>query len=347
MGEWDAIQLRDANGGGSAVFNPPDFAIMLSKDAQIAYTPIAAAADTRVPGTQTPTDNTRPVQPTDNRPPQATLTDAQLQAAVHNGQLELKYGDPNLDQYLARAQYQTIDIQVPQGVTVKHWVDQNGNFFWFQGGNDNGARHYYPGTAKAMTVNGQTLDLEAQRLKVDEAYAQQAGGFQSFGASTNAVNYFSRMSQLSSQALQTLDNSLSNSVKTSSNPYFKIYLADVYTAEAMQPIVQQVLHGGSASFNNPQTLQKLDQAIALTQQAITDSRSGLGKTNQNPPGNVLMPLDPYEIYSNPNNPQFYYGFWGGSLQQAQSREVALTTIRNLISSNALPKIELPPALPPG
>jgi hypothetical protein len=66
----------------------------------------------------------------------------------------------------------------------------------------------------------------------------------------------------------------------------------------------------------------------------------------NPPGNVVMPLDPYEIYSNPRNSGYYYGFWGGSLDQARHREVGLTMLRNLISSGALPKIELPPALPP-
>jgi hypothetical protein len=66
----------------------------------------------------------------------------------------------------------------------------------------------------------------------------------------------------------------------------------------------------------------------------------------NPPGNVVMPLDPYEIYTNPRNSGYYYGFWGGSLDQARHREVGLTLLRNLISSGALPKIELPPALPP-
>lgn len=367
MGEWDSLQLKDGPRGHAAVFNPPDFAMVLCTPVpRIDLQPQTQPGDTRVQqqtptdartqpqaqpvDTRTqpikPTDRTQPAQPTDNTARQATLTDAQLTAAVHNGTLELKYGDPALDEYLARAKYQTIDIQVPQGVQSKHWVDPTGNFFWFQGGNDNGARHYYPATAKAMTVNGQTIDLEAQRLKVDEAYASTNGGFQSFTKTTDAPTYFAKMSGLSAQAMQTLENSLTASVQTSSNPYFKIYLADVYTAEAMQPIVQQVMKGGAASANNPQTLQKLDQAIALTQMAQTDSRSGLAKTNQNPPGNIVMPLDPYEVYSNPNSPNSYYGFWGGSLEQARAREVALTTLRNLISSNALPTMQLPPNLPP-
>jgi len=358
MAEWDSLQLKDGPGGHSSVFNPPDFAIMMSSPLARIAVPAQQTqpTDTRTQQTQPTDTRTQQTQPTDARvqAPQAvdntshpaTLTDAQLTAAVVNGKLTLKYGDPALDEYLARAKYNAIDITVPQGVQVKHWIDPTGNFFWFQGGNDNGAHHYYPATAKAMTVNGQSLDLDAQRLKVDDAYASTTGGFQSFTKQTDAPTYFARMAGLSGQALQTLENSLTNSVKNSDNPYFKIYLADVYTAEAMQPIVQQVMQGGKANPNNQQTLQKLDQAIALTQMAQVDSRTGLSRTNVNPPGNVIMPLDPYDIYSNPNNPQYYNGFWGGSYQQAQARQVALTTLRNLISSNALPTMQLPPALPP-
>lgn len=341
MGDWDSLQLRDKPGQPVQMPGGADFGSLWTRP------------DQRNLGTglrpTTGLDQQQPVyRPTEQQYPY----DATVQNNVRNGTLELKYGDPNMDKILSQARnYQTIHIDTPPGVQLKHWVDQGGHFFWLQGGNDGNTKHYYPAFSKAMTVNGQTLDLEAQRLKVDEAYAASQGGgqgpvFQSFTGRTDAMTYFSRMSNLSGQALGTLERSLTESVKTSNNPYFKIYLADVYTAEAMQPIVQQVLRGGTADLNNPDTLRRLDSAIQLLQAAQSDSRSGLGRVNMNPPGNVVMPLDPYEIYSNPRDTRYYYGFWGGSLDQARHREVGLTLLRNLISSGALPKIELPPALPP-
>lgn len=341
MGDWDSLQLKDGPGQPVKMPGNTDFSSLWTRP------------DQRNLGTglrpTTGLDQQQPIyRPTEQQYPY----DATVQNNVRNGTLELKYGDPNMDKILSQARnYQTIHIDTPPGVQLKHWVDQNGHFFWLQGGNDNNAKHYYPAFSKAITVNGQTFDLEAQRLKVDEAYAASQGVgqgpvFQSFTGRTDAMTYFSRMSNLSGQALGTLEKSLTESVKTSNNPYFKIYLADVYTAEAMQPIIQQVLRGGTADLNNPDTLRRLDSAIQLLQAAQSDSRSGLSRVNMNPPGNVVMPLDPYEIYSNPRDSRYYYGFWGGSLDQARHREVGLTLLRNLISSGALPKIELPPALPP-
>ncbi|CAN5424771.1 hypothetical protein BH10CYA1_BH10CYA1_03010 [soil metagenome] len=342
MGDWDSLQLKDRPGQAPTPMpGGADFGSLWTRpDQQNLGTGLRPT---------TGLDQQQPIyRPTEQQQPY----DATVQNSVRNGTLELKYGDPNMDKLLSQAQnYQTIHIDTPQGVQLKHWVDQNGHFFWFAGGGDNSAKHYYPAFSKAMNVNGQNFDLEAQRLKVDEAFAAsqsaaQGPVFQSFTGRTDAMTYFSRMSGLSVQALGTLEKSLANSVATSNNPYFKIYLADVYTAEAMQPIIQQVMRGGNADLNNPETLRRLDSAIQLLQSAQGDSRSGLSRVNMNPPGNVVMPLDPYGIYSNPRDTGHYYGFWGGSLDQARHREVGLTLLRNLISSGALPKIELPPNLPP-
>ncbi|HEY9679656.1 MAG TPA: hypothetical protein V6C76_16755 [Drouetiella sp.] len=340
MGEWDAFLLKDKPGQAQTPPAGGDFGNLWTRpDQRNLGGGVGPTSGLEHQPTYRPTERQQPY-------------DASVQNAVHNGVLELKYGDPNIDKYLSQAKnYQTIHIDTPQGITPKHWVDQNGHFFWFPGGNDNNAKHYYPAFSKAFANNGAVTDLEAQRLKVDEAYASSQGGgqgpvFQSFTGKTDAMNYFGRMSNLSGQALSTLEKSLAHSVETSNNPYFKIYLADVYTAEAMQPIIQQVMRGGTADLNNPDTLRRLDSAIHLLQTAQSDSRSGLNRVNMNPPGNVVMPLDPYEIYNHPNNTNYYYGFWGGSLDQARHREVGLTMLRNLISSGALPRIELPPALPP-
>ncbi|HEY9715548.1 MAG TPA: hypothetical protein V6C72_18890 [Chroococcales cyanobacterium] len=325
MSNWESLLHGDTSSNNSAANQPSPFLQSILQSPEFGKNPVIDAT----------------------KNPAFDATEAQV---AKTGVLTLRYGDPNMDRELSLNNYKSVSIDLPQGVTLKHWVDQNGYFFWFQGGNDNSMRHYYSPSAETLSVNGQQTNLEAQRLKISEAYAGQAGGFQSLTGSMQPIKYFENMSNLSVGALQTLQNALQQEAYTSNNPYFKIYLADVYVAQAMQPIVQQVMNSGTASLNNPQTLGKIDSAIALLKQAEKDSANGLSPYGDVPPypsmGSGLMPLSPYAIYGGgygyyPN----YYGYWGGSLDQARYRETALTVFRNLIASNALPQIELPPALP--
>lgn len=239
--------------------------------------------------------------------------------------------------------------------------------------------HYYSIKAKEIYMNGEKRDLELTRLLVNEAMAgdgrDKFRGFSSFSRNqqvdmrlpgapagrTDAITYFIRMSQLGGNILEMQQKSLENAVRTSENPYFKIYLADIYIAQAMKPIIDQVRNGSNyIDLNNPETLKKLEDAISLCQAAQGDSRTGLAKINRPTPGNMPMPLDPRAIYMPPDDPYFndyyrrygrdgtgpWYYFWGGSYDQAAHRQVALTFIRDLIKSNALPRLELPPNLPP-
>lgn len=286
------------------------------------------------------TGGSRPVDTPPNRP---------------NQTLELRYGDSNMDNLLRTSRYDTISVQAPAGIEVCHWVDQNGHFFWFKnradGSNADGRRHYYNQQALRILINGQPYDLEAQRLKVNEDFLTREAGavpgsinVQSWTRATNPVTYFAQMSLLSAQALTLAQQSLEDSVRTSTNPYFKIYLADVYVAQAVQPIVEQVLNSGSANLNDPRTLERLDAAIRLLQAVQRDSNGGLAPLNRFPPQNIFTPMDPYRIYT--DRSRYYYDFWAGSLDQARHREVALTMLRNFIARGALPRIELPPAMAP-
>jgi hypothetical protein len=297
--------------------------------------------------------------------------------SIVNGKLTLQYGEPDFDRKLeANPNYQQLAIQgIPDGVKVKHFVDAKGYFFWLEGsgemeqirGGDGTTsqrprRHYYSIQAKEIQMNNETRDLEATRLKVNEALALDGGfkGFSSFKVNQqvdfqqpgnpnavggDAMNYFLRMSKTSSNILDIQAKSLEESVRTSDNPYFKIYLADVYTAQAMKPIIDQVVNGGRyIELNNPYSMKKMEDAISLLKSVDTDSRTGLQRVNRVPPANAVMPLDPYRIYNDPRDPRFseyYYGFWGGSYDQAKHREVALTFMRNLMKNNAFPRIELP------
>lgn len=305
------------------------------------------------------------------------ISDRTIPDPVVNGKLTLRYGEADFDRKLAaNPNYQQLSIQgIPEGVKVKHFVDAKGYFFWLDGsgemeqirGGDGTVsqrprRHYYSIQAKEIEMNSEKRDLEATRLKVNEAMAAENGfrGFSSFKpnqqvdfqtpgnqrvVSGDAMNYFLRMSKTSSNVLDIQAKSLEESVRTSDNPYFKIYLADVYAAQAMRPIIDQVLNGGRyIELNNPYSMKKMDDAISLLKAVDTDSRTGLQRINRVPPGNAVMPLDPYRIYGDPRDPRFpdyYYGFWGGSYDQAKHREVALTFMRNLMKNNAFPRIELP------
>jgi len=316
-----------------------------------------------------------PTQPEILTNPQIqTVNDRAIPDPVVNGKLTLRYGEPDFDRKLeANPNYQQLSVQgIPDGVTVKHFVDAKGYYFWLQGsgevetirGGDGTVsqrpkRHYYSIQAKEMEMNTQKRDLEATRLKVNEAMAMENGfrGFSSFDKNQkvdfqnpgnfggDAAQYFFRMSKTSSNILDIQAKSLEESVRTSDNPYFKIYLADVYTAQAMKPIIDQVLNGGQfIELNNPYSMKKLEDAISLLKAVDTDSRTGLQRVNRMPPGNAAMPLDPYRIYNDPRDPRFgdyYYGFWGGSYDQAKHREVTLTFMRNLMKNNAFPRIELP------
>lgn len=317
-----------------------------------------------------------PTSPFSDRTQPIVVSDRAIPDPVVNGKLTLRYGEADFDRKLAaNPNYQQLKIEgIPEGVKVKHYVDAKGYFFWLDGSGEkerirNGdgtfserpARHYYSIQSKEIQMNAEKRDLEATRLKVNEALAAEGGfkGFSNFqknqqvdfqqpGAQRvngDAMQYFLRMSKVSSNILDIQQKSLEESVKTSDNPYFKIYLADVYTAQAMRPIMDGVLNGGKfIELNNPYTVKKLEDAISLLKAVDTDSRAGLNRVNRTPPGNVVMPMDPYRIYGDnrdPRFPEYYYGFWGGSYDQAKHREVAVTWMKNMVKNNAFPKIELP------
>ncbi len=114
---------------------------------------------------------------------------------VVNGKLSLQYGEPDFDRKLAaNPNYQQLNIQgIPEGVKVKHFVDAKGYFFWLDGSGE--MEQIRGGDGTNFTAPTKTLlfdssqrnpdehhsadDLEATRLKVNEALAAE-GGFKGF-----------------------------------------------------------------------------------------------------------------------------------------------------------------------
>lgn len=340
-------------------------------------TPAPAPAPTTRPAENTtarsePTANPTELDPTrinllggwpglESRQPVARPTDQTPKYPVKNGILEISFNDlTNLNGLPpADAPYSTLKInRVPQGVQILHWADESGYYFFFQGAGEKNIYHY-PRALRIIDLDGQRFDIDRSRLKVNEYALAQAAGSQDatknpFATVTNpkvdAITYFKNMSSLSGQALTWQEDLLRKGVEDSKNPYFQIYLADVLTMQAMQPLVRGFLQQGQVSpEQKQQILNKLDDADRQLQKAAEMSYNPLYQMNRFPPGNVVMPLAPEaQFYIPPPGVHYdpYYAYWGGSWDQAQRRRTAVAFMKGLIQSNVFKYFELPPAMAP-
>jgi hypothetical protein len=286
------------------------------------------------------TETTGPARPTDNTGQTGT-----------GRTLELRYGQPDFDAQLRRTDYDTLKlVGVPENVVVKPWVDNtNGYFMWFANGNDNRAPHYFPPNLKKLEVYGldttkrpATQDVDDWRIQTSSAFmAEQNGiqyGFASVDARANPYEYARNMSRIGQQSLDFQERILRQSAEQSpTNPYFRIYLADILVAKAIKPVIDGVTSGQNIQFNNPETLQRLAEAQAELKKA-QDIAKGQGRLRA--PNTTMAPaLSPFARYTNPDL------YWGGALYQAWQREVGVNWLQSVIQSGAL-RFELPPALPP-
>jgi hypothetical protein len=320
------------------------------------------------PGSGAPIPPVETARPGERVPPAEAPPPEHL-ATVDHGVLKAQFGDKNLDETLARKDYTRIELQVPANVDVQHFVDQNGYYFWLRRTTDgpdgqrkienaDGQRHYYPTNAQEMCVNGsnKAVYLEAQRLQSNEALANKAvaARLKEQGKPTDrAPVYFedlnraqatnplpvaqfaSRVADISGAALAVEEKTLSESVQNyPSNPYFKIYLSDIYLAQATKPMIEQIKAGQSVG-DDPQARQRIEMALNLLNDAVTNSRIGLPtlKGNKTLPGNVSAPLSPYDLFKQ-NDDASRNAFFSGSFDQATRRTEALTMIKNMINTQS-------------
>jgi hypothetical protein len=148
------------------------------------------------------------------------------------------------------------------------------------------------------------------------------------------------MGEVSGTALEYQAKLLRDGAAASpSNPYFHIYLADVLAAQAIQPVVADIVAGKQAYFDNPYTNGKIEEALKEVQAArlVTQRYGDILK-----PPTYEIPLSPFSLNPYSYNPDYY---WSGASYQAATREVQLRMLQGAIKLGKLP-IELPPALPP-
>jgi hypothetical protein len=286
-----------------------------------------------------------------------------IETRIENKALVLSMSDPQFDTKLAWAannqakEFDTLKItDVPTTVKVNYWQDPHGLFLWFKDGGDGNKKHYIPENVTYLELPHEKTTTEQLRIETNENYAKHTfndlvdfnRSFNpSYDGGVSSLKYFAGMSGKGSEILDTQEKYLRDAVKDNSNPYFKIYLADVLTAKAIQPIINSALTSEAVKVDNPTTLSRVDEAISLLDAANRDSNGQLGAVGRYPQGNVYAPLMPGVPYWNSSlYPDQFYGFWAGSYDQSRMRHAALTLMRNHIVNNSFPQLQLPPALPP-
>jgi len=303
---------------------------------------------------------------TNGRPIQDAVrigTDATNTVVISNKTLELSFKDGNFDTKLnyvsqhGADKFNRIKIDdLPPNTVIHTWIDKNGYFFWYDDGRPGPkAHHYLPNNALLLEANNAKIDLERERVKDNQQFAQENfGGFRNFDrnfvpardGTTNSTSYYWKMAGGSAAALDIQEHALRESVRNSDNPYFKIYLSDINAAQALKPLRDRAEQHLPYNVNNDYTRKKIDDALSLSKAAYEQTQAELGKvgrSNQYPSLNVYLPLAPQRPYWDYSKlPDDYMGFWGGGFNQSYGRTQNLTSLRGLIMSNVIPRVhELP------
>lgn len=322
---------------------------------------------------QKPAEIQKPAEaarPADTRQPGGDRAD-KPELQIVNRTLELSYRDPQFNRKLENVSlnnqrdFDAIKIKdVPQGVTITPWVDSRGFYFYFNDGKPL-EKHYIPNNVTTLESKG-VKDMNELRQQIMIAYDQDIskktiaqsqgfGGFFNFDrrsdpardGANSAYKYFLGMGTQSGQVLDSLEVSLREAVKTSENPYLKIWLADVYVGQAMRNVTEQAISGAPINLKNEYITRKLNDAISLNHAAKDGSDTTLERSGMKRQGNAFMPMMPFNPYWDARgNRNGYYAFWGGSGDQANYREASLRLIKGMIDRDALPKMQLPPYMPP-
>lgn len=302
----------------------------------------AKPADTAVKATDTTKTTDKSAAPTDKV----------LREAV-DGVLTVDFGEKDFDKIIAQKNYHTLRIKgLPKDVEPRSWMDDKGIYFWFKkvpngASPDDKAPHYFPSNCQKILIDiwdgkqYKPYEKLADELRVSavQAYLQEQNkvGFASYTNATNPLKYVERMAQISAKALELEEKLLREAAAGSPhNPYFRIYLADVLTAQAAKPIAEAIAQGKPVKWDNPETLKKIDEALVLLQEArtITKRFGDIRVVNEQ----MQPPLSPFGLNRYSYNPDFY---WSGAAFQAYRRETGLSWMKGLIKTGVLNNFELP------
>lgn len=305
---------------------------------------------------RSPWDNPVELPPTD-KPPERPP------APVNKGVLEVTYGEAGFDAKIAQNNYTKLVIKgLPKDLAPSPWVDEEsgkGFFFWLKNQKNPDAsdrnKHYFPSNLKEIEIaqyqgniyKPVMIKVDEMRIAASQAYMrkQNDSGFASYKNATDAYTYAANMSKIAGGALGYQESLLRQGAEASpDNPYFRIYLADVLAAQAIQPVLEKIARGETAYFDNPETRKKV--ADALTEVRLAKQITRQYGDIMKPPA-YEMPLSPFSLNPYSYNPDYY---WSGAAYQASIREMQLGLLQTAIINGSLAKlqqfIQLPPDLPP-
>ena len=146
--------------------------------------------------------------------------------------------DFDFDKALARTDYKSIDLTIPNNLSVQTSIDTNGYFLAIQRQDDtsaDGKRHYFPMRLDLLCVNGLARNLQLERLSANEAEADTATHRKDYfedidrvsaSREKTAVMYGLRLAELPALNLAMQEKTLRADAEAyPDNPYFRILLA--------------------------------------------------------------------------------------------------------------------------
>lgn len=243
------------------------------------------------------------------------------------GTLVLRYGDPEFDRKIGSAgKIDTLCVHgLPQGVRMRQGMDERGFYFWFEDGFEQLGRYFHPSGLREIKINGQSLDIDLEKLWLIDSFIVRYNKHQASFASLNSeshirelFSYFCRLSRMSTSKLEHLSMVLCNATDQSDNPYFRIYLADVLMASCLRTLIESRFRVRRASLDEESVTRVFESALALLLSAQTNCKEELGKLGETPDCNQIMPLAAASQRLNAS------AFWSGAYYQATRRAALLT-----------------------
>jgi hypothetical protein len=268
------------------------------------------------------------------------------------------FGAADFDESLKNCRRDAISLMtVPADVTVKYWADSDTGFFLYFSNDER--PHAVSDNVHKLSVNGQPpIDLDQKRLKVSqmlmigELQKIQDGsapgvpmpdnlkefGFASLGhdgSEANMLAYVARLTRIERADL-LFQKHLLQPLMLVDNPYGRLQMADIDSALAIKPIIDQLFAGTEVAVDKAIVFNELNRAIALYQEGNDTALRSLTLLQTFTPSNTTMPLAPFD--TNPRGPSGYsFNFWGGAADQIKARIDGLRLVSNLIARQGLPK----------
>jgi hypothetical protein len=238
--------------------------------------------------------------------------------------LELKYNDPEFEsKLLAVFAVKALSVgALPPGVRLVQELDGDGFYFRFEGGVDSRRHYYHPKGLKEIRVNSQFIDVDLERKwLVGGALAENQRVFKSLDADTEVkalIHYYCELAQLPDAKLEMLINCLHRTVEGATDPYLRIYLADLIMARVLKSLIAHKYKSKAVSVDRIEALTIVETVLDLYKTVTRDSDIALGCLNFSLSEANVVPLSVIPMRKDPR------AFWAAAHYQGSRRAFLLS-----------------------